>query len=202
MSSATRPRARQCASSFHKRVVALFLDLGSIDRDHAEGLLCLRRSGFIFEGDVELHAANPAAMQHLGQYMARPPIALSKVALEEQGVRDFRQGLKLFFGPPGRHHPLTWADIDKFVGDEIMAILKGPVKELSACRASIEIRAALAAEKGLAQLARLEGANKNYGTKTRINEAVNGKVVVAYLHWEVNLLIVKGNRQSPSASSI
>ena len=126
-------------------------------------------------------------------------------------------------------------DIDKFVGDEIMAMFKGPAKELSACRASIEIRAAMAAEKELAELARrevvsvgiginsgpvvfgsvgardrmdftcigdavnlaarLEGANKNYGTKTLITEAVHEKVKAAYLCREVDLLTVKGKRQ-------
>jgi len=42
-------------------------------------------------------------------------------------------------------------DIDKFVGDEIMAMFDGPEKELNACRASFGIRAAMAKEKELAQ---------------------------------------------------
>ena len=78
---------------------------------------------------------------------------------------------------------------------------RGPAKELSACRASIEIRAAMAAEKELAQLAQREVVNKNSGTKTLIAEAVNKKVKDAYLCREVYLLTVKGKRQSPSASS-
>ena len=126
-------------------------------------------------------------------------------------------------------------DIDKFVGDEIMAMFKGPAKELSACGAGIEIRAAMAAEKELAELARrevvsvgiginsgpvvfgsvgardrmdftcigdvvnlaarLEGANKSYGTKTLITEAVHEKVKAAYLCREIDLLTVKGKRQ-------
>jgi class 3 adenylate cyclase len=126
-------------------------------------------------------------------------------------------------------------DIDKFVGDEIMAMFKGPAKELSACRASIEIRSAMAAQKELAELARreivsvgiginsgpvvfgsvgardrmdftcigdavnlaarLEGANKNYGTKTLITEAVYEKVKTAYLCREIDLLTVMGKRQ-------
>jgi adenylate cyclase len=40
-------------------------------------------------------------------------------------------------------------DIDKFVGDEIMAMFEGPEKELNACRASMEIRTVLAREKEL-----------------------------------------------------
>lgn len=44
-------------------------------------------------------------------------------------------------------------DVDKFVGDEIMATFDGPKKELHACRAGVEIRAAMAAERELAELA-------------------------------------------------
>ena len=93
------------AQAFRQRVLALFLDLGLIDRDRAEGLLCWRRSGFSVDGSVELYATNPAAMERLAQYMARPPISLSKVTLEEQGANVlfhtkynpyFRQSLKLF----------------------------------------------------------------------------------------------------------
>jgi class 3 adenylate cyclase len=44
-------------------------------------------------------------------------------------------------------------DIDKFVGDEIMAMFEGPDKELNACRASIDIRLAMSREKELAEKA-------------------------------------------------
>jgi hypothetical protein len=93
------------AQAFRQRVLALLLDRGLIDRDRAEGLLCWRRSGFSVDGSVELYATNPAAMERLAQYMARPPISLSKVTLEEQGANVlfhatynlyFRQSLKLF----------------------------------------------------------------------------------------------------------
>jgi len=126
-------------------------------------------------------------------------------------------------------------DIDKFVGDEIMAMFKGPAKELRACRASVEIRGAMAAEKELARLARretvsvgiginsgpvvfgsvgardrmdftcigdtvnlaarLESANKTYGTKTLVTEAVHDKVKAGFLCREIDLLTVKGKRQ-------
>ena len=45
-------------------------------------------------------------------------------------------------------------DVDKFVGDEIMAMFGGPKKELHACRAGVQIRTAMAAERELAELAR------------------------------------------------
>jgi class 3 adenylate cyclase len=43
-------------------------------------------------------------------------------------------------------------DIDKFVGDEVMAVFKGPGKELAACRAGVQIIAAMSLEKELADL--------------------------------------------------
>jgi class 3 adenylate cyclase len=126
-------------------------------------------------------------------------------------------------------------DIDKFVGDEIMAVFKGQNREASACRASVEIRSAMAAEKELAKLARrqavtvgiginsgpvifgsvgshdrmdftcigdavnvaarLESANRRYGTGTLLSEAVHDKVSSAYACREIDLLTVKGRRQ-------
>ncbi|MGA2381020.1 MAG: transposase [Spirochaetia bacterium] len=93
------------AQAFRQRVLALFLDLGLLPRDRAESLLCWRRSGFSVDGSVGLYATDPAAMERLAQYMARPPISLSKVTLQEQGANVlfhakynpyFRQSLKLF----------------------------------------------------------------------------------------------------------
>jgi class 3 adenylate cyclase len=126
-------------------------------------------------------------------------------------------------------------DIDKFVGDEIMAVFKGPGKELAACRAGEQIRTAMTMEKKLADLsgrhvisigigihsgpvvfgsigardrmdftsigdtvnlaARLEGANKSYGTRALISEVVHEKVKKAFLCREIDLLTVKGKRQ-------
>jgi adenylate cyclase len=129
-------------------------------------------------------------------------------------------------------------DIDKFVGDEIMAVFEDPDKELKACRASVGIRLAMAKEKELALsanekavaigigihsgpvtrgsvgariinrmdftsigdtvnlAARLEGANKEYGTKTLVSEAVYEKVKEDFLCREIDLLTVKGKSES------
>jgi adenylate cyclase len=126
-------------------------------------------------------------------------------------------------------------DVDKFVGDEVMAMFEGPKKEINACKASLEIRKAMAQEKELAELAkrdivsigigintgpvvhgsmgakdrmdftsigdtvnlaaRLEGTNKEYGTKTLITEAVYEKVKGAFLCREIDLVTVKGKTQ-------
>ncbi len=43
-------------------------------------------------------------------------------------------------------------DIDKFVGDAVMAVFKGPGKEVAACRAGAQIIAAMSREKELADL--------------------------------------------------
>ncbi|GAB1484687.1 adenylate/guanylate cyclase domain-containing protein [Treponema sp.] len=123
-------------------------------------------------------------------------------------------------------------DIDKFVGDEVMAVFEGPGKEQRACKAGMEIRAAMAKEKEIALAAkknvvsigigintgevvfgsvgakdrmdftsigdtvnlaaRLEGANKAYGTKTLITEAVFLLVQDEYLCREIDFMTVKG----------
>jgi class 3 adenylate cyclase len=123
-------------------------------------------------------------------------------------------------------------DIDKFVGDEIMAMFEDPNKELNACRASMEIRTAMAREKtSRAQAkkrvvsigigihagpvvfgsvgspdrmdftsigdtvnlaARLEGANKSYGTKALITDTVYRKVKGEFLCREIDFLTVQG----------
>jgi adenylate cyclase len=125
-------------------------------------------------------------------------------------------------------------DVDKFVGDEVMAMFDGPDKEEKACKTSMEIRRAMAQEKKLAQAAqqnivsigigintgevvfgsvgakdrmdftsigdtvnlaaRLEGANKPYGTKTLVTEAVFERVKDVYLCREIDMLTVKGKR--------
>ncbi|HOZ72186.1 MAG TPA: adenylate/guanylate cyclase domain-containing protein [Spirochaetales bacterium] len=123
-------------------------------------------------------------------------------------------------------------DIDKFVGDEVMAVFDGPEKELQACRAGMAIRKAMAEAQEQARkesgavvsigiginagpvvfgsvgarermdftsigdtvnlAARLEGANKTYGTKSLVAEAVYDRVKDDFLCREVDLLAVKG----------
>jgi class 3 adenylate cyclase len=123
-------------------------------------------------------------------------------------------------------------DVDKFVGDAVMAMFEGQRKETNACKTSMEIRKAMAEEKVLAEkarthsisigigihtgpvifgsvgakdrmdftsigdtvnlAARLEGANKIYGTKTLLTEAVHEKVKASYLCREIDRLTVKG----------
>lgn len=123
-------------------------------------------------------------------------------------------------------------DIDKFVGDEVMAVFDGPEKELQACRAGMAIRKAMAEAQEKARkeagavvsigiginsgpvvfgsvgarermdftsigdtvnlAARLEGANKTYGTKSLVTEAVYDRVKDDFLCREVDLLAVKG----------
>jgi adenylate cyclase len=126
-------------------------------------------------------------------------------------------------------------DVDKYVGDQIMAQFDGPRKELNACKAGLEIRRAIAEEARRASegagtvinigigintglvvhgsvgakdrmdftsigdtvnlAARLEGANKQYGTGSLITEAVQEKVDGEYLCREIDLLTVKGKKK-------
>ncbi|WP_038081090.1 adenylate/guanylate cyclase domain-containing protein [Treponema socranskii] len=123
-------------------------------------------------------------------------------------------------------------DVDKYVGDEIMAFFSGPKKEINACKAAMEIRKAmyrekqLALEKGAAAIAvgiginsgsvvfgsvgsetrkdftsigdtvnlaaRLESANKEYGSKSIISETVYKKLGKDFVCRELDYITVKG----------
>jgi hypothetical protein len=63
------------AQAFRRRVLALFLQHGLIERHRAEGLLCWKHSGFSVDGSIGLYATDPSSMERLAQYMARPPIS-------------------------------------------------------------------------------------------------------------------------------
>ncbi|MCD1654244.1 adenylate/guanylate cyclase domain-containing protein [Treponema zuelzerae] len=126
-------------------------------------------------------------------------------------------------------------DVDKFVGDEMMAFFDGPNKDLNACRAAMQIRHAMMEEKekrekeGLPVVAigiginsgpvvfgsvgarermdftsigdtvnlaaRLEGANKAYGSKTLITETVWKQVREDFLCREMDVIAVKGKNE-------
>ncbi|MBR4179920.1 MAG: adenylate/guanylate cyclase domain-containing protein [Treponema sp.] len=126
-------------------------------------------------------------------------------------------------------------DIDKFVGDEMMAFFAGPKKEYNACKAAMEIRAAMRfqQEQALAEgsdyismgigintgrvvfgsvgarsrmdftsigdtvnlAARLEGANKAYGSKAIITEAVYSKLHDTFVCRELDFIKVKGKNE-------
>lgn len=126
-------------------------------------------------------------------------------------------------------------DVDKFVGDEMMAFFEGPEKELNACRAAMQIRAAMKKEREAREksgqpvvsigigintgdvvfgsvgardrmdftsigdtvnlAARLEGANKAYGSKSIISETVYEKVKDVFLCRELDFITVKGKNE-------
>lgn len=126
-------------------------------------------------------------------------------------------------------------DVDKFVGDEMMAFFGGPKKEYNACKAAMEIRAAMRKEQQQALMsgedvisigigintgkvvfgsvgsksrmdftsigdtvnlaARLEGANKAYGSKSIITEAVYKKLKDAFVCRELDFITVKGKSE-------
>ncbi|MCR5613306.1 adenylate/guanylate cyclase domain-containing protein [Treponema sp.] len=123
-------------------------------------------------------------------------------------------------------------DIDKFVGDEMMAFFAGPKKEYNACKAAMEIRAAMREQQQQALkdgsdyismgigintgkvvfgsvgartrmdftsigdtvnlAARLEGANKAYGSKSIITESVYEKLKGSFVCRELDFIKVKG----------
>lgn len=126
-------------------------------------------------------------------------------------------------------------DVDKFVGDEVMAFFSGPRKEYNACKAAMEIRAAMREAQNLSLkegtdyvsmgigintgkvtfgsvgsksrmdftsigdtvnlAARLEGANKAYGSKAIITEAVFERLNGAFICRELDFITVKGKTE-------
>lgn len=126
-------------------------------------------------------------------------------------------------------------DVDKYVGDEMMAFFDGPRKEINACKAAMEIRKAMREEEeaSLAEgktpismgiginsgavvfgpvgsetrkdftsigdtvnlAARLEGANKEYGSKTIISEAVYNQLHESFICRELDFITVKGKSE-------
>ncbi len=126
-------------------------------------------------------------------------------------------------------------DVDKFVGDEMMAFFAGPKKEYNACKAAMEIRAAMRAQQEMALAdgsdyismgigintgrvifgsvgarsrmdftsigdtvnlaARLESANKAYGSKAIITEAVFEKLKDTFVCRELDFIKVKGKNE-------
>ncbi len=126
-------------------------------------------------------------------------------------------------------------DIDKFVGDEMMAFFSGPKKEYNACKAAMEIRAAMREQQQLALTeggdviqmgiginsgkvifgsvgsqtrmdftsigdtvnlaARLESANKAYGSKAIITETVYEKLKDTFVCRELDFITVKGKTE-------
>ena len=126
-------------------------------------------------------------------------------------------------------------DVDKYVGDEMMAFFAGPKKEINACKAAMEIREALYREQMAALkvgretislgigintgyvifgpvgsetrkdftsigdtvnlAARLEGANKQYGSKTIISEAVYNNLGNTFICRELDYITVKGKTE-------
>lgn len=126
-------------------------------------------------------------------------------------------------------------DIDKFVGDEMMAFFSGARKEINACKAAMEIRAAMREQQQLSMkdgstyvsigigintgkvtfgpvgsrtrkdftsigdtvnlAARLEGANKAYGSKSIITEAVYQKLRDMFICRELDFITVKGKTE-------
>jgi len=126
-------------------------------------------------------------------------------------------------------------EVDKFVGDEMMAFFAGPKKEYNACKAAMEIRTAMRLEQensikdgsdfismGIGintgrvtfgpvgsknrmdftsigdtvnLAARLESANKAYGSKSIISEAVYEKLKNSFICRELDFITVKGKTE-------
>lgn len=127
-------------------------------------------------------------------------------------------------------------DIDKYVGDEVMAFFSGPKKEINACKAALELRTAMrqaqleAIKAGKETVsigiginsgkvvfgpvgsktrkdytsigdtvnlaARLEGVNKEYGSKCIISEVVYKSLNKDFICRELDFIAVKGKTEA------
>ncbi|MEL3911516.1 adenylate/guanylate cyclase domain-containing protein [Treponema pedis] len=126
-------------------------------------------------------------------------------------------------------------DVDKYVGDAMMAFFSGPKKEINACKAAMEIRKAIRKEQQASLTegsplisigiginsgpvvfgsigsktrkdftsigdtvnlaSRLEGANKEYGSKSIISEAVYENLNDTFICRELDYVTVKGKTE-------
>jgi hypothetical protein len=137
------------AEVFRRRVIALYLERKLIDHSRATSMLSWRHSGFSLHGSIGLYAGDQKAMERLAQYMARPPIALTKVVLEERGGKVlfrtkynpyFKENLKLFavtdfIAELTAHIPPKTGTYsgERLPKDDDLFVLLGTIDELNSC---------------------------------------------------------------------
>ncbi|MBA7668082.1 hypothetical protein ES703_76186 [subsurface metagenome] len=68
---------------FRRRVIRFFLDRELITESFAQNLLCWKNSGFSIDLKLRIYGSDYKAMEAIAQYLARPPLSLSKIAYED-----------------------------------------------------------------------------------------------------------------------
>jgi hypothetical protein len=72
-----------CTSTFRRVIIKFFLKQELISARIATSLINWRHSGFSVDASVRIPAFSDQARQALSQYIARPPLSLKKIGIEE-----------------------------------------------------------------------------------------------------------------------
>ncbi len=70
---------------FRRRVICFFLNRELITEDFASNLLSWRNSGFSIDAKLRLYGSDEKSREALSQYIARPPLSLKKMSIEDNG---------------------------------------------------------------------------------------------------------------------
>jgi len=70
---------------FRRVIVKFFLKKKLISAKIATSLINWRHSGFSVDASVHIHAGSSKTREALSQYIARPPLSLKKISIEENG---------------------------------------------------------------------------------------------------------------------
>jgi hypothetical protein len=70
---------------FRRVIIKFFLNKQLINAKIATSLINWRHSGFSVNNDVRISAFSDQAREALSQYIARPPLSLKKISIEENG---------------------------------------------------------------------------------------------------------------------
>ena len=74
------PQMTEC---FRRLVIKLFLEKKLIGQHMADNLLTWRHSGFSIDSSIRFFGGSQKERENLAQYIARPPISLKKITLED-----------------------------------------------------------------------------------------------------------------------
>ena len=94
------------AQYFSASMVAFFLRRSLLNERLAKSMLGWTHSGFSLDMSVKIHASSSRAREGLAQYIARPPVSLSKILVEEhEGSVLYRSEYNPYFKTNARLFP-------------------------------------------------------------------------------------------------
>jgi hypothetical protein len=99
---------QKLAECFRRRVIGLFLRKNLIAESFSEMLLSWRHSGFSVDLSVKIPATSSNTREALAQYIARPPVPLRKMLVEEHaGIVLYRSEYNPYFHTESKLFPAT-----------------------------------------------------------------------------------------------